>query len=88
MVNDVDVTEVQEGRSARQQEVIETTDEGDDSTLADHFVGTMMSKYGTIQSTRTRKSPPSYTLDFSDKCYKTYTLYVNVYDPSTVVMSR
>ena len=67
VVNDVDYTQVQEVGSVIQQEVRATTNNGDDSTIDDLFVGTIMGQYIILQSTITRHSPPSCTEDLYNK---------------------
>ena len=84
--NDVNKTQVQEDRSARQQQVREATNDIKEETIAMKFVGTNMDQYGIIRSTRNRHSPTTYTLDLSNKNYKTGTLHLNVSDSSTMVM--
>ena len=47
-----------------------------------------MDQYGVHQSTRMIHSPNSYTADLYNKLYNTGTLYMNVFEPSTTVMSK
>ena len=53
VVNDLDDTEVQDRSSVRQQGLKATTNDCDDSIIAEQFVGTSMVKYGIHQSIRT-----------------------------------
>ena len=79
-------TQVQEDMSARQQQVREATNDSEEETIANKFVGTKMDQYGIIRSTRNIHSPTTYTLDLSNKNYETGTLHPNVSDSSTMVM--
>ena len=66
----------------------ESTNDSEEATTADQFVGTEMDQYGTIWSTIKRHNPTSYKADFSNKPYKKGTLDLNVYDSYTMVLSK
>ena len=47
-INGVNYTQVQEDRSVRRHEVISTTNDIEDATIADKFVGTNMDQDGIL----------------------------------------
>ena len=87
-INDVDDTKVQEIRIFRQHEVRYKTNNSDDATITEQFVGNNLDQDAILQSTRKIHSTTYYTANFSHKSYNIGTLHVNVYDPYTMVMSE
>ena len=75
-------------RSFRQQEVISTTDNSEEATIAEKFLVTKMGQDGILLSTIKRHSHNYYTAYFSNKYYETGTLHLNMSDSSTMVISK